>query len=452
MRNKTLLRILVTVTFITCVSPHLLAQVDKNLLLKNYTLPDIQRHALDLMANSNGGFLTSSLDNEGSSNATINLDGAYSFYKNTRSFIGRQSLGVGFSGNYYKDKSYDTEQGSISPIMSYGNSSRFYKGNIFFETGVSAYVNYNRYYNDDNRNKYTFYTSAAIPLMFGVGRIENVKDMRQAIYIIDNLEKKGVINRSMSADEFNEFARLISTVKNKRFFDSRKRLISEITALDAFLKSNNIIDEEGASYFTTLYDYWLYGDLFERKSGTEFKVGVIPSGRYSYYNDLASKEHSENVEISGEISLSYENPSSLSWQHSSLISLNGGWARNWEPSPKGWDQSKLTLNQTFVKIYGEYYIGYYPNSRTNLNMGVSETFSYNKREHEFYNNEYNISVTRLHFDMYYYLSPQLRIAANTALAYKHASKDNVYDNYPTRIDGRRSWMGEYRIALTYSLF
>lgn len=453
MRNKTLLRILVTVTFITCVSPHLLAQVDKNLLLKNYTLPDIQRHALDLMANSNGGFIASSLDDEGSSNATINLNGAYSFYKNTRNFIGQQSLGVSFSGNYYKDKSYDTERGSISPIMSYGNSSRFYKGNIFFETGVSAYVNYNRYYNDDNRDKYTFYTSAAIPLMFGVGRIENVKDMRQAIYIIDNLEKKGVINRSMSADEFNEFARLISTVKNKRFFDSRKRLISEVTALDTFLKSNNIIDEEGASYFTTLYDYWLYGDLFERKSGTEFKVGVIPSGRYNYYNDLASKKHNEDVEILGEISLSYENPSSLSWQHSSLVSVSGGWLRSWKPSGNGDHQFKRTSDETFVKVYGEYYIGYYPNSRTNMNMGVSESFLYGKFKNEYYNEDFNVSVTRLHFDMYYYLSPQLRIAANTALAYKHASEDNVrHNHYPAPIDGKRSWTGEYRVTLTYSLF
>ncbi len=452
MRNKTLLRILVTVTFITCVFPHLSAQVDKNLLLKNYVLPDIQRHALDIRVNSNGGFTTSSLDEEGSSNIDINLNGAYSFYKNTRSFIGRQYLSLGFSGSYNQDKSTDTERGSISPIISYGNSSRFYKGNIFFETGVRANVDYNRYYNDDYKDKYTFYTDASIPLMFGIGRIENVEDMRQAIYIVDNLEKKGVIDRSMSADEFIEFARLISTVKNKRFFDSRKRLISEITALDVFFKNNDIIDKEGASYFTTLYDYWLYGALFERKSGTEFKIGIVSSGGYSCANSLINKNHTENVGISGEISMSYENPISLSWQHSSLVNVKGGWTRNWHTLKDGNDKYKFTPNETFVEASGKYYIGYYPNSRTNLNMGISESFLYNKWKNRNYDEDYNVSVTRLHFDMYYYLSPQLRIAANTALSYKHASEDEVYHNYQAFIKGKRSWSGEYSVTLTYSLF
>ena len=66
---------------------------------------------------------------------------------------------------------------------------------------------------------------------WGIGRIENVTDARQAIYILEDFKKNGILSRDLTKDELFEFAQLISTVKNKRFLDSRLHRIDEITTM-----------------------------------------------------------------------------------------------------------------------------------------------------------------------------------------------------------------------------
>ena len=54
---------------------------------------------------------------------------------------------------------------------------------------------------------------ANIPMSVGKGRIEQVEDARQAIYILENLDKQGVLNRKLTTEEIHAFAQTISTVK-----------------------------------------------------------------------------------------------------------------------------------------------------------------------------------------------------------------------------------------------
>jgi hypothetical protein len=86
-------------------------------------------------------------------------------------------------------------------------------------------------------------------LGIGYGRIENVQDARQAIYIANALSKNGVLTRNLSNSEMFELSQIISTVKNKRFLDSRLRLIEEITTVTSSITRKNKQTENGQHFF-----------------------------------------------------------------------------------------------------------------------------------------------------------------------------------------------------------
>ena len=91
-------------------------------------------------------------------------------------------------------------------------------------------------------------------LGLGFGRIEDVTDARQAIYMLEALHKNGVLSRQLSNEEVVALAQKISSEKNKRFFDSRLHKIDEISAVDSFFVASKALSKNDASYFTALYD------------------------------------------------------------------------------------------------------------------------------------------------------------------------------------------------------
>lgn len=469
MRDKTLLRALFIGLCGVIYSYQAIGQGYDALLLKDYVTPDIKRRSLDLTFDSNGNFGTSSNDDENKSSIFGSLNSNFKSYVNTRKFIGLHDFTFNFSGEYSKNESDNSEDGRISPAIKYANQSRFYKDKLFFETGGNVEFYLTRRYGPDTPFNRTAAGGLSIPLKVGYGRIERVEDMRQAIYIADKLAKQGVIDQKISTEKMNEFAQLISTVKNKRFLDHRKHLIYEVTAVDSFLINNHLVNSNGANYFTTLYDYWLYGALFERKSGKEISGGVRPMAsqnwliwEYPYAGQDAVVTRRYDVSyaaLQANVSFFYENPVSLSWQHSSLIELTGALGKNWysnKTRDMGNDRDdKRSRKQTNFNAYADYYIGYYPNSRTNLRLGLSETFEWSKAEDYDISdsfNYYRAATTLLKFNTYYYISPQFRVSANAQVGYRYLSgNENLYYTYPF-VSSRRSWIGDYSVSLTYSLF
>lgn len=406
--------------------------------LKDYKTPDIKRTSLDFMFNSNGGFVT----NSGSNNNTSQLDGLintkFNRYINTRSFIGEQQIGVELSGSNIKvaGESSSIKRRQLSFTTSYKNSSRFYiTDKWFWNTGGNINFDYNNSKTTNNPafNEQNFNISPVIGL--GKGRIEQVRDARQAIYILDNLSKKGVITTKLSEEEINRFSQVISTVKNKRFLDARLHLIDEITQVDSFLVNNNYLKKSGASYFTTLYDYWMYGDLFARGSGFEVSGQITPS--YFYNKTYPEGYRNNQTGVAASLSANYEDPINLYWQQSANASVILGYNHN---SMK-FDDIKSSGDERSGLFSGVYSIGYYPNSRTNLNIGVSEQFRLSNNS--IYDKTFHTTSTSLVFSAYYYISPQLRLSGNVNLAYNDSNDYNL--NY-------NRWNGYYSMTLTYSLF
>ena len=430
------------------------SQEYKDYDLSQYRLPDITRNELDFSVNSEGDFTNYKIDSEEErtrySNIGGNLDVTFNRYRNAQHFRRTQRAGVQLSGGYSRN-AMGAKNRSYLVGLSYDNSSRFYGDDyegLFFETGgLTAFSIFgDKDFGDDLRETKTTLKnfSVSIPLRVGKGRIERVEDARQAIYILENLAKRKVLNRTLTDEEIYEFAQVISTVKNKRFFDARLRLIDEVTAVDSFLVRSGALATNGASYFTTLYDYWMYGDLFERKSGTEISGGITPGFEFAKDEEAIAYEHKRlNPSIVADVRLDYEKPMNLYWQNSAMVRLYGGYEYLYYDYESGAGMESK-LNNYNANLNARYGFGYYPNSRTNINLGVEELLSWNKlanKDADLGSDSYVGTHTSLYLDLYYYFSPQLRLAAEGNLGYRYSERDSY-----------NGWTGNFVLTLTYSLF
>lgn len=426
------------------------SQLYQDFNLSEYITPDIVRNELDFTLKSAGSFD----DGEGSDNDVKGFNGSlgnvFKRYKNTRSFWSTQTASADFAGSYQND--YGLKNSHYNVSLLYLNTSRFYKqNNSFFEIG--AYLRGGLAGTKETttgsvtQKNHTNTVYAALPLHVGKGRIEQVEDARQAIYILENLSKRGVLTRKLTDAEIHSFAQTISTVKNKRFFDSRLRMIDEISTVDSFLVKNNFLASGGATYFTTLYDYWMYGDLFDRGSGSVFSAGITPSFGYDEFEQSVSRNRSE-TSVKADVSFTYEKPVNLYWQRSAYAEVYGtyGYIRN--------DYETLTKYNSYrAGLSGKYGWGYYPTSRTNINFGVQENIYWSKLrtidESPALSNALLTSVSSAFVDLYYYISPQLRFSAtaNLGLLYNRRLEDDSL----TDKDYLR-WNGNFMATLTYSLF
>jgi len=456
--------------FLVAVSGNLLAQEYKNFDLNKYYTPDIVRNQLDLSFSGNGSFNNQNSSNDSVFNNTLNgsLIPTFVMYKNTRKLVSQFQVNGSFQGQ-------STSSGKLNDIndsflatqstnnLNLGYNVRFYNPQkLFLSLGVGG-----SFGNEGNMNHFTtnsvktkagnqnFDGGFGGSIGLGFGRIESVEDARQAIYILDELSKKGVLTRQLSDDEVFQFAQQISRVKNKRFLDSRLHLIDEITSIDSFFVSNNLLTKSDASYFTTLYDYWQYGALNSRKSGHEFAISLSPAVILSSDNSLSTDSltwahgYFNYFRKVLSITYNYEKPVSLNWQHSANVTLNCNSTlfdqKTLPETNYPSTNSKYTYNDAYLR--GSYYISFYPNTRTNYSVGLTQFLSLvsyddmNSSTTSPVNTYY--SSTSFNFNASYYFSPQFRLSGNAGIRCNVQSSDNYKLS---------SLIGGISASLIYSFF
>ena len=406
--------------------------------LSDYKLPDIKRSSLDFKLHSDGSFAThETSDNTVYYDIKGAIDATFNRYCTTRKFIGDQSARIyfaGFKNNSTRDENGENyKQSNLNTEISYVNDSRFYiRPNTWFWF-VGGDVSFTYYQNKAKDTEKELGIFIRPKLGLGWGRIERVQDARQAVYLLDKFSDYGLMKKHLSNEEVNRFAQLISTVKNKRFLDSRLHLIDEITTVDSFLIANDYIRKEGAKYFTTLYDYWLYGDLHQRKSG--FEVGLEGMPEYNYYtcSNFNQKNHEPGITVS--LSAEYEKPINLRWQHSASLNFMFLYMHNTFEADYA---DKTVYEQSLEHLQTTYTLGYNPNSRTYASLGVYNIC-------RFANNH---KLLKHFFDSgfrgkaYYYFSPQFRLEASAEIGYQVTNKEAGPDR----------WEGTYMLTLNYSFF
>lgn len=439
--------------------------------LSSYKTGDYKRKSLDADLGSSGVFQN---DMQNGKDQTFNakLSFTYNQTKNTRKLYEKMYLRL--NGNVdYANK--DNEVAFIQDLGAYDKKKRKENGvdyrlsfnrvgyhyikenNLFLEfSPLAAFGQFRNtrrestvnYVTSPNKNKTrTISANVLINLGIGKGRLENVEDARQAVYILDELQKKGILTRELTNDEINEMATVMTRIKNKRQFDSRIRLIEEIETIDSLLVANGYIDKShNTAYYTSLYDNWMYGNTPERLSGSRISVGITPEYsfnrmKYDSWQDVGStidyKDISTLFKGALYIDYRYEKPVKLKFQNSLSVSLR---------SALGKYRFEHYFDQHSLDLY--YAWGYYPNTRTYVSLGIGESFNYLKEDfkHSKDNKSLN-SYTYLSSNAYYYLSPQLRLSGTLDLSYRFRrdiSRDlNLNDKHPRT---------SFSLGLTYSFF
>lgn len=406
--------------------------------LKDYALPDIKRNALDFTLGSDGGFSHKDKQDNTGWNVSADLGVLLDHWTYKQDFIGNHKLDFDFYGQLY-DTEGSAKTRTTDFDITYDTRSQFYLSEPdkwFWMVGGDAQLIYNR---DKayNGTGYIFVFEALPKASIGWGRLEDVTDARQAVYILENLEERGAMARHLSDAEVHEFAQVISAIKNKRFFDSRRHTIEEISTVTRYLQERGYLSKEDVDYYTTLYDYWLYGGLHQRLSGFQTEVEVQPGYRREKTN-LSSNNETDAYQLNARIGLQYEKPANLYWQHSAAASFGYQYAKmDWHDS----FYDKTNMHTEHLNL--SYYIGYYPNSRTHLRLGVEENLQVRKMKDEYKDWEKDTYTdTSLNLKAYYYLSPQLRLDLSANLNYQKDT--DAYSGY--------RWYGGYAFTLTYALY
>lgn len=436
--------------------------------LDSYINPDFKRKELDFNLNSAGNFYKMSDSKNNSLSGDIGL--RYDFVSNSEKeqahTFGSFSGGVGST----------SEELSNSRTASTGfiftrEAFQFVKGKTFLEISPRMFVRYN--YNKEEKDHYYYGTfndtsviapyyrknnnlSSNILLKLGIGkgRIEDVGDARQAMFILQELQKKNLLKRILTNDEVNALTEQITLVKNQRYYDYRIQLIDEISTVDSFLVANDFVDKaNSALYFTTIYDKWVYGDRDRREAGSYIKGGIAPE--YSFSEDrqvydlvtglFTGRRKYNYIDsyygASLYVDYKYEKPLTLTLQSSFNVGLSSGIYKR-----RNYDNNLYRTNANI-----NYTLGYYPNTRTYVSGGISQLLFWDRMSSD-YNGfvenrkDWVTSNTTLSATGYYFLSPQLRLFGRCDVSYRVYSgdySDNMHDSYPAT---------SFQFGLSYAIF
>lgn len=406
--------------------------------LSEYKLPNLKRQILETrfdLSNSHE-YQKSRFFDPQTDRSYRNLSGtiAINYYSllNTPRIQRNTSLefyGYGNYHNYKTDSKLYWESYNISPEISYNMTNRVYSGTNFFETDLITNFNYQGYHNQYFQNSNSIYDDkstilfACLPFKVGTGRIEEVQDARHALYILDELGKQNRVSQGKSKEEILELASFISELKNKRFFDFREREIYEIEAVDSFLREKGYIIKSDARYFTTLKDFWDYGDIVTRNAGTRISAMVAPG----YYFD---KEKSVNdpykvddklnsFYFTGGIEFLREKPISLSWQNTISVNAYYSFLRGKTKDNIASDESKLYIPSVQVDYSQNF--GYYPNTRTSVVFGYSakyvEIFDKTDVDKSIAGTASKGAKVSANLNVNYYISRKVRLNVSSSLYY-----------------------------------
>jgi len=502
-KNQNLAGICLMLIFMGLMSTTLQAQIDFN--LADYKNPDYRWRALDFQLDLNGfntishheyreGDKTKDLRN----NFIGNMNASYHAIKNSSNFQGEQRYSLSFGAKSSKTtKTFESpnseniqknySQALLADVYSanrfYNRRKQFFAIDIRF---VGLLNNDLRKYSEDTKsypfkNKYQskeYQVEVDIPLLVGIGRIEEVQDARLAVYILDDLQRAGDLARDPDNEDVMAFATFITETKNQRFFDSRIRKIEEITAVDSFLIVRGLKGKSDASYYTLLNDNWDNASGPQRSTGRRFSMGLVPNlsadkNKYWYYyqdtldgsiietmNNGDIQKNSKGLDVVAYYAC--EKPINLYWQQSVVAQLRYEMLQQTNTNKYVEDgvvttDSKETINSPGANISAYYSLGYFPNSRTSLKLTAGGRAFKNWEEQNIDEQKYKTEITflsaELSLNCYYYFSPQLRFSLNVSESYNNSAYK--YDEeVPGFVDNSSdtSFRSYFLASFTYSIF
>ena len=469
--------------------------------LQDYKLPDLNYKELVTnfgFVGRNNSFTNPSGSTPGKSRDNLlsgNFNAGFYHYMNNATRQKEEYARFDFVSDFSntkEDGDVISKNSSLNTALSYQLFNRFYNGRRFLETDLDINYEFDRSkvrqnvyvppysdYLSVEEKPFSHNFSISVPLKLGTGRIEQVQDARQAVYIFDELAKIERIDKNRSKEEILEFARFISELKKERFFDSRLKRMAEMEALDSFLVAHNYLLKSDAKYFATLLDFWEYGGQTVRNSGNRLSFALYPAYSFYYYKNTVDGFFNDEVKtrlnaysISGGVEYKHERPINLYWQNT--IDM-GGYFGIMEIRQDSAGTNKKTESIPNMQFGYFQTVSYYPNTRTNMHLTgalqFTQLYGKNDSDPDIIGFSGTGAKASLNYSVYYYVTPKLRLRINSSLYYIWQDSDDKipmnfsnpggsaftlsdYNSYVNSTGGymKNHFNGLVNIVLTYSIF
>ena len=232
-------------------------------VLQDFKFRNANYRAISIGVNGSGMF-----DNTNYTNGTLNqyavgFSGTFQFQQSRSTEKQLLNLSVSlapfFTSNNADNVTDNTKTKSISILPNFYLNNKWFSKKMFTEVGVEGFANLTR-----AKNSYDIPTvvqkiretvgSFALTLGIGKGRLENVTDMQNALWLSKSLEEAGRFSHTLSAAELNELGKTITKANNTRVLDARKRTQFILETIDNYFQQNGLINRTDIKYFSNLND------------------------------------------------------------------------------------------------------------------------------------------------------------------------------------------------------
>jgi outer membrane protein W len=418
-------------------------------LLKNYTYRIDRFNAFNFGLGANAGQRNFySANNDISRSVSGSLSANYFTSKSTDKLL--QTATMGFATNSSSLKSTGTSNTDksndfrIAPAAVLSN--KWYFNNKFVE--IAPYFSYaystshskklvSPVQDDNGTNSFM---NGSITIGVGKGRLENITDMQNAIWLHNILLKEADLKQKLSDEEIIGLAKTITNANNRRVLDGRKRIQYILQKVDGYLQAKELVNKTDMHYFSNLNDVLFFANNTTRQAGTEKYIRFIPS----FVNNVtkfeqhiiptsSNKSIVNGAEIAMKIGLQQYKPLNLAHQidYGAAVKLNYGKAKeNYTSFLNANVDYNYKLTDEWRKIGLDYFFSYsiIPNTRTNINFNLQAENGYQR--HNGLNEVYHSLVFGAGAD--YFISYNTRFNFNIGTIYNNNNFDiRAFNRYYT---------------------
>jgi hypothetical protein len=263
-----------------------------------------------------------------------------------------------------------------------------------------------------------------VNLGIGTGRLENITDIQNALWLYKALVKVDRLSANLSGADLNELGRSITKGNNTRVLDSRRRTQFLLTTVDNYLQQKGLISKTDINYFSNLNDILFFAFNNPRFSGTEKFIRLTPSimddnsnqlhtnGMDKFTHDFTNQSavFSTGIKRYKPVNLVHQNNygAALKLAYISTDLTDRQFANG---IPVTETKGKNDIKQAGAELFFEHAI--YPNTRTVFNFNLQSELGYQDDGKEgFY------TVSTLSCGVNYFISYHTRFNAGISAYYQ----------------------------------
>jgi hypothetical protein len=306
--------------------------------LNNYIVPDYHERALSISLKNSAQTGKNYMDYYSGTGSNIKTTFSEMRYSRQQNLFwqGRFALVHGFDVASRDDSTfYDSNNSDLDAVLDFTGIYRYYfLDNWFSEFNLSG--NYSRSYDSEEESEIGDLNlekndnaegEQTGEIGFGYGRRQDVTCARQAIYILEELDKAGQLLRKMNNNDVTELADLLVTISHVRQYDSRIKVKDDLRLIVNHLIAAGLLQKTGIENFLIIRDMYHYGNNYSRTSGWD----ISTAGRLTFYQSEYDDKYVYIYSDHNDVWHNYDNEDNRSRYGVALkFNYSHNYGKNWE--------------------------------------------------------------------------------------------------------------------------